>query len=261
MTERHKKAIEELIRLHKNNPNNIALIICGSIVRKDAREDSDIDLYLVIKDDEFDRVNKTKSFFYGTWDPNEFFGIEIDGKIIGMQFLRDAVMHASDTTRVSFQNAYAAFSYSKEVDELIKKIHVYPKWEHEKRIKAFYAYVKHYRYIGENAFKQGNDFLSMNCVMELVFFAGRLVLAHNHILFPCHKALFKAVKKCKDVPDNFIEMSHHLLKNISLENMINYYEKVIEFFKEYDYPDTERIGLILENEWTWYTKKLTISEW
>jgi len=43
--------------------------------------------------------------------------------------------------------------------------------------------------------------------------------------------------------------------------MINYYEKVIEYFKGYDYPDTERIGIILENEWTWHTKQMTISEW
>ena len=40
----HKKAIEKLINLHKNNPNNIALIICGSIARNEARPDSDVDL-------------------------------------------------------------------------------------------------------------------------------------------------------------------------------------------------------------------------
>jgi len=56
-------------------------------------------------------------------------------------------------------------------------------------------------------------------------------------------------------------MSRYLLKNVCLESMINYYEKVIEYFKGYDYPDTERIGIILENEWTWHTKQMTISEW
>ena len=43
--------------------------------------------------------------------------------------------------------------------------------------------------------------------------------------------------------------------------MLSYYEKIVGFFKGYDYPDTVRIGLILENEWTWYTKKMTMSEW
>ena len=261
MKELHKKAIQKLIKLHKNNPKNIALIICGSIATGKARENSDIDLYSVVKDKEFERIKNKKSYFYGTWDPNEFYGIEIDGKIIDMQFLREAVRHASEPTRASFQDAYTAFSHMSEVDELIKKIPVYPEWEREKKIKAFYAYVKHYRFIGEDAFKQGNVYHSRNCVMELIFFAARLVLAHNRILFPCHKSLFEAIKKCIDIPYNFVEMSHQLLQNCSLETMINYFENVIDFFKEYDYPDTERIGLILENEWTWYTKKMTIGEW
>jgi len=180
---------------------------------------------LVVTDQEFERVCKTKSFFCGTWDPNEFFGIEIDGKIIGMQFLRNAVKHASDSTRLSFKDAYTIFSKTNEVNELIRKIYIYPEWEQEKRIKAFYAYVKHFRYIGESAFRQGNDFLFMQCVLELIFFAGRLVLAHNHELFPCHKALFKSIKECKKVPDNFIEMSQNLLINSNLEEMINILKK------------------------------------
>jgi hypothetical protein len=97
--------------------------------------------------------------------------------------------------------------------------------------------------------------------MELILFAGRLVLAHNRILFPCPKSLLDTTKECKDMPDNFIEMSRHLLKNMDPELMINYYEKVIDYFHEYDYPDKERIDLIIENEGTWSTKKMTVSEW
>jgi len=261
MTKSHEKALKKLTDLNKNNPNNIALIVCGSIATGKAREDSDIDLYLIVTDEEFKKAEKTKSFFYGTWDPNDFFGIEIDGKIIGMNYLYDAVKNANEPTRNSFTDAYTLFSRNNEVDELIKKIGVYPEWEHQKRIKAFYAYTKHYRYIGEDAFKQGNDFLFIHCIMELIFFAGRLVLAHNHVLFPCRKSLFIALKKCEKMPDNFIEISHQLIKKMNLKMMIDYYERVIDYFKEYDYPDKERIGLILEDEWAWFTKKMLISDW
>ncbi len=178
-----------------------------------------------------------------------------------MQFLRNSVNFASDPTRYAFKKAYTIFSKTNEINELIKNIYVYPEWEHEKRIKAFYAYVKHFRYIGEEAFKIGNDFLSMQCVLELIFFTGRLILAHNHELFSSHKALFKAVSNCKQKPEYFVEMSNNLLRNYDLNKMVKYYETVIDFFKEYDYSDIERIGLILENEITWYTKNLTISEW
>lgn len=73
---------------------------------------------------------------------------------------------------------------------------------------------------------------------------------HNRQLFPSHKALFKAVERCKEIPENFIDLSQNLLLNINLEEMVIYYEKVIFYFKEYDYSDIERIGIILENEWT-----------
>ncbi len=260
MTEGHKKAIDKLIRLNRNDPENIALIICGSLAREEAREDSDVDLYLVVTDEKFDRIKQTKSYFYGSWNPGDYFGLGVDGKIIGIQFLRDAVLHAGEPTRASFQETLTLFSRSDEIEGLIKKICVYPEQERGEKIRSFYAYIRHYRYEGESAFKKGNLFYSNHCVMELVFFAGRLVLAHNHVLFPCHKGLFRALEKCADIPNNFIEMSHRLLENTNLEEMLGYYEKIINFFKDYDYPDNEQIGLILENEWTWYTGKINTSD-
>ena len=178
-----------------------------------------------------------------------------------MDFLRQAVAQASEPTRASFQDACTLFSHNPEVDNLIGKIAVYPSWDREKRIKAFYGYTRHYRYVGEDAFKSGDRFLITHCLVELVFFASRLVLAHNRVLYPCHKSLFKALEKCREIPDGFITESRQLIGEGNVKSMIAYYDKVAGYFAEYDYPDKERIGRILENEWTWYTKEMTMSEW
>jgi hypothetical protein len=260
MTEAQKKAIEKLVDLNICKPHNLALIICGSLAGGTARPDSDVDLYLVVTDKEFARLRQTKAFFYGTWDPHELFGVCVDGKIVGMRFLRDAAREGSEPTRASFQNAYAAFCRKKEIEELIKKIPVYPESERTERIKTFYAYVKHYRYVGEEAFRQGNAFFYTHCVMEFIFFAGRLALAHNRVLFPCHKSLFKALAKCREMPAGFIEMLERLLKDKSLETMVACFEITAGYYKQYDYPDRERIGLILENEWAWFSKKMDPGE-
>jgi hypothetical protein len=252
-TDRHRKAIDELVRLHGNDPKKLALIICGSLATGKVREDSDVDLYLVVSDEEFERVRRTTGCFYGTWDPNEFFGIEIDGKIVGMQFLRDAAVRGAEHTRAQFRDAYTEFSHAAEIDELIGKIAVYPEWERDAKIKTFYAFVKHYRYIAEQGFLLGNDYLARRCVMELVFYAARLVLAHNRVLFPCHKSLFAALERCKDFPPEFVELSRQLLESPSLPAVIDYYEKVSNYFGEYDFPDQERISFILENEWSWFS--------
>jgi hypothetical protein len=261
MSYRHRKAIDELVRLHGNDPSTLALVICGSLATGKAHEDSDVDLYLVVTDKEFERVRAEEGCFYGSWDPAKFSGAEIDGKIVGKKFLQEAAIRGSDPTRASFESAYTEFSHDPEIDTLIERIAAYPELERERRIKAFYAYTKHYRYVGEQAFELGNDYFARRCVIELVFFAARLVLAHNRVLFPCDKSLFAALDRCEDLPPDFSSSSRRLLESSSLATVIDYYEMVSGYFGQYDFPDQERISFILENEWNWFSRLPSPRDW
>ena len=261
MDPRYRQAIDKLVSLHKDDPKNVALIICGSVARAQTREGSDVDLYVVVTDEEFERVSSRHDYFYGTWDPTAFFGIEIDGRIIGKRCLEDAVMHASEPTRATLAYAYTEFSHDPEIDVLIKKIGVYPEWDFERRIKAFYSHVRHFRYIAEHGSQLGNEYLVKTSIAQLVFFAARVVLAHNRVLYPCHKYMFAALGTCESMPDGFIDMSHDLLNRMELQAAIRYYDAVAAYFAEYDLPDQERIGLILENEWSWFTRMPSVADW
>ena len=253
MGERHRKAIDELVRLHSDDPVKIALIICGSLATGKAREGSDVDLYLVVSEPEFERVRANEGCFYGSWDPQKFSGVEVDGKIVSKRFLQEAAKRGGEPTRAQFVDAYAEFSKDPEIEGVIEQIAAYPEGEREAKIKAFYAYVKHYRYVGEQAFELGNEYLARRCVLDLVFFAARLELAHNRVLFPCHKALFVALERCEDLPPEFVSSSRQLLANPSAAAAIDYYENVSGYFSRYDFPDQERISFILENEWSWFS--------
>ena len=136
MTENHKKALGKLKEIHEADNNVRALILYGSLAVGDAGEKSDIDLYLVVSDRKYEQIEKDKLFFYGTWDPDDFFGIEIDGKIINRLFLEKAVAEASEPTRASFEKAYTLFSHDGDIDNLIKKIAVYPEWDQTRRTRA-----------------------------------------------------------------------------------------------------------------------------
>jgi len=142
MTESHRLALEKLRNLDIDNSDVIALIICGSLACGKERSDSDVDCYLVHTDDAFGEVKRKKTFFYGTWNPEEFFGVSIDGKIVSMDFLRKAVTDASEPTRASFIDAYALFSRNPDIDSLIRQIAVYPDHDQFRRARAFYSYVK-----------------------------------------------------------------------------------------------------------------------
>jgi hypothetical protein len=253
MSARHRAAVDELVRLHGDDPAKLALVICGSLATGTARSDSDVDLYLVVTEDEFERVRATRGCFYGSRDPVEFSGVEIDGKVVGKRFLSEAAARGSEPTRASFEGAYTEFSRDPEIDTLIERIAAYPEAEREQKIRTFYAFVKHYRHVGAQAFEVGDLYFARRCALELVFFAARLALAHNRVLFPCHKSLFSALERCPELPPAFLDSSRELLERPSAQQMIDYYERVSEFFAQSDYPDQERISFILENEWSWFS--------
>ena len=253
MSARQRAALDELVHLHAVDPRKIALIICGSLATGKARDSSDVDLYLVVNEPELERTRSKEGCFYGSWDPKKFSGIEIDGKIVSKRFLEEAAERGSEPTRASFEDAYTEFSKDAEIEGLIERIAAYPESERAAKIKAFYAYLKHYRYLGEQAFELGNEYFTRRCVLELVFFASRLALAHNRVLFPCHKSLFAALERCEDLPLGFVSASRRLLAEPSAAATIDYYEKVSNHYGRYDYPDQERISFILENEWSWFS--------
>jgi hypothetical protein len=252
MSARHRDAIDELVRLHRDDETKLALVICGSLATGTARDHSDADLYLVVTNDEFERVRATSGCFYGSWDPNRFSGVDIDGKIVGKRFLEEAAERGSEPTRASFEGAYTEFSRDPEIDALIERIAAYPEGERERRIKTFYAFVKHYRYLTEQAFELRNEYFARRSALELVFYASRLALAHNRVLFPCHKSLFAALERCAELPPGFVDRSRRLIESPEAQAAIDYYEMVTDCF-DYDYPDQERISFILDNEWGWFS--------
>ncbi|MGZ4461782.1 MAG: nucleotidyltransferase domain-containing protein [Gaiellaceae bacterium] len=253
MSQPHRAAIDELVRVHADDPEILALVICGSLAEGRAREDSDVDFYLVVTDREFEQVRRNHGCFYGSRDANSFGGVEIDGKIVGKSFLSEAAARGSEPTRASFEGAYAEFSHDPEIDGLPARIAAYPEWERERKIKTFYAFMKHYRYVSEQAFELANDYFARRCAVEQVFFTARLGLAHNRVLFPCHKGLFAALEKCDDLPGGFLASSRSLLEAPSLPAAIDYCETAAAFWSQYDYPEQERISFILENEWSWFS--------
>jgi hypothetical protein len=250
-----------LVQIHKPDQSKLALIIIGSLASGRERESSDIDLYLVVTDEAFHAVRQTRSYFYGSWNPNEFFGVGIDGKVVGKEFLREAVKRGNEPTRASFTNAYTEFSKDPEIMPLVRQICVYPEWEHKDRCRAFYGMMKHFRYEGEQAFQNHNQFYYQTCTQNLVFFAGRLVLGHNRVLYPCRKSLFRVLEQAVDQPVDFKIHSEKLLGSYDIGLFIDYYESIAKKYSCYDMPDDKRIGILLDNELNWFTGAPSFDEW
>lgn len=264
MYDHHEKVIERLVSLHGNDDRYLALIICGSLATGKARPTSDVDLYLVATDEEFDSLRKTNNYFYSNDDICDYPEGEIDGKIINVAYLIEAAKKGNEPTRASFIKAFMPFCHRKDLHELLPKIPVYPEHERDAKLKAFYGQIPHNAYYTACGAETGNRFLTINSLSNLVFYAARLVLAYNRILFPCPKSLFNAVEHASKKPPHFIARSYELLdKNLHVtpDDAYGYSEYIQDYFKDCRISEQERIGNILNDEWRWFTNAPSLPDW
>ena len=96
--------------------------------------------------------------------------------------------------------------------------------------------------------------------MELVFYAARLVLAHNRSCSPATNPFLRRSSAARSFRLDSSRRRGGCSRN-EPRGAIDYYEEVAGYFSEYDYPDQERISFILENEWSWFSRMPSLGDW
>jgi predicted nucleotidyltransferase len=250
--EHHQKSIEQLINWLKDDPVFLAIIIAGSIAKGVARDDSDIDCYLVVTDQEFARRKKHNELFYYNDTVCNYPDGYVDGKIINVSFLESAVKQGSEPTRASFLGAIVVLSRIEGMEALIKQISIYPEMNREKNMVDFYAQLLLYgNYFAIKAIEQDNPYLLSQSLSNIVLFASRLILAYNRILFPCHKSLMRTIKDAPDKPAEYDQLVKELLGSPTKERITNFVE-LISSFQNWGLSSDQAVSLFIENnEWNW----------
>ena len=64
---------------------------------------------------------------------------------------------------------------------------------------------------------------------KFILFSGRLVLAHNELLYPYHKWFLRVLENAANKPDHLLEAIHQLNTSPTIENVQCLYEKVKTF--------------------------------
>ncbi|HTP10736.1 MAG TPA: hypothetical protein VMP08_20925, partial [Anaerolineae bacterium] len=193
----HQRAIDRLIDRFQGDPNFLALLIGGSLVKGYGNEGSDVDFMLIATDYEFARRSADRSLTYYTTDLCDYPGGYVDGKIVNVAFLEEVADRGSEPARSAFENVVVAYSHVPLLPDLLDRITAYPDAAHTAKIQSFYAQLLAMQwYVGE-AEKRNNQYLMMHTVSELVLFGGRMILAHNRMLYPYHKWF---VRRLQDAP-------------------------------------------------------------
>jgi hypothetical protein len=78
-------------------------------------------------------------------------------------------------------------------------------------------------------------------VSKLILFGGRLILAHNELLYPYHKWFLKVLEQAKDKPSDLLACIQTLNESPTVENSEAFYEKV-------------KIPTLTDNPFSWLTR-------
>lgn len=247
----HRRAIEKLAGRFCDDPRFLALIISGSVAKGTAEENSDVDFILVATDEEFERRRLDNDLHYSASDICDYEGGYIDGKIVNLQFLKDAAERGSEPARYAFMGAFVAYSHIPELEGILKRIPVYQKQEQKEKIQSFYAQVVIQNwYVGE-AEKKGDEYLMMRAVSDLILYGGRLILAHNEMLFPYHKHFMHELERAKKKPANLMSLIKELLQNPNKQNADQFMDIVLSY-TNWDKPPEGAVGRFMRDvEWSW----------
>ncbi len=257
----HQRAIDRVTAKFAAEPTVLAVIICGSVARGVAKDDSDVDVMLVVTAAEYERRESAGDLCFIDFELCDYPGGYVDGKIIDIAFMRDAAAFGSEPCRHAFIGAFTAFSHDSEVDQLVGAIPVYPEDQRQHRIQSYMSQIAVDRgfFFGE-AQKRNDPYLLHRTSANIVLFAGRLILAHNRILFPCHKRLLEYVEAAPEKPEGFCDIARQFLRDPtrdSLERLWN----LVDGWQDWGVTCDAVTRYIADTETTWRTRTTAVTDW
>lgn len=260
MLPQHERAIARAKERLLHQADVLAILVGGSVARKTCQEDSDVDLIAVVTDEGWKERKDRHDLAFVWRDVCDYKGGYVDGKFLPRSFILEAAERGSEPTRHAFIGAFAVHCVDSLIEQAIPRIPVYPEQERQHRIKSFLAQMQVNRGFFWNQAKFYNDlYLKLRAASDIVLFGGRLILAHNRILFPCQKWLMKYVASAPGKPANMVELANQFLGDLTDESKEAFCNAVINFA---DWDKSKLLGRFIEDaEWSWFTRSYAVAEW
>ncbi|KAM7210816.1 hypothetical protein V8F06_013796 [Rhypophila decipiens] len=241
----HHAASIEVIKSHfETLPDVLALLLTGSIAHGFAAADSDVDVLVVLTEEAYQARLDAGDTTFVRHDLTTYEGGYVDGKYISLSFIQSVTDKGSEPSRWAFEGATVLFSRPDlalpsgfaDLDSLIKSLVVYPVAEKTQRIIQFRTQLEIWKWYCIEGRKKQNPYLLNIAVGKLVLFGGRLILAHNEMLYPYHKWFVKVLENAKEKPEGMMEAFDRAVRDPWDEkNTQGFYDLVVGW-REWERP-------------------------
>jgi len=260
MYKHHEETIHNITEKLKKRDDVLAVMVSGSIAHGFETENSDVDLLILISDEDYRKRAKNRRLQYYEKESCTYEAGYIDGKYVCLDFMKQVAERGSEPARFAFEGCIVTYSKVDGLEELLRQIVRYPVEKKGENIKRFYAQFEAWKWYCEEALKHQNCYLLTHSAANFVLFAGRLILAHNEVLYPYHKWFMRVLSGAREKPSNLMEYIDSLLKQPSRENVLRLYHSVKEFRQWEKDGEDWPILFMEDSEWNWMNGNPPVSD-
>jgi predicted nucleotidyltransferase len=256
----HTQSIQNVTEYFQRDPEVLALLLSGSIAHGFQSATSDVDVMIFVSEENYQKRFQTGQLTFFNRELCTYEGGYADGKYISLNFVKQVLENGSEPARFAFEGSQVLFSRVDEFEEEICRIAQYPVSEKMERIKRFYAQFEAWHWYCGEALGKGNQYLLGTAVSKLILFGGRLILAHNEMLYPYHKWFLKVLERAKDQPSGLLVCIQALNECPTVANIEAFYEKVKTFQPWSDNPYGWPAQFMLDSELNWMDGRTPVDD-
>lgn len=258
----HQRTIDRLITLFQDDARFPAMIIGGSVAKGRAQAESDVDVTLVATDEEYARRLPTHDLWYMSSEVCDYPGGYAEGKIVDMQFLRDAAEHGSEPARAAFVHSFLGYSHLPELADLLPRIPVYQEQDRLAKMRSFYSQVAVFNWYMGDGEKRQDPYLQSQAAAHMTFYGGRLILAYNRVLYPYHKWFLYELEHAEHKPEHFVELLRTLVSQPAREHAQAFFDALTSF---HDWGVPQGLEILVQfardAEWNWRDGRPPLQDW
>jgi predicted nucleotidyltransferase len=260
----HSSTIAVAIAHFRTDPTVLALLLSGSIAHGFETRDSDVDLFVLITEEAYAARVESRQLTFVSTELATYPGGFIDAKYLSLDFMRQVAERGSEAARYAFDGVKVMFSREGfdvgELEGVIREVVKYPVEGKAERVRRFRTQLEEWRCFCGEGRKKENEYLLGLAVRKLVLFGGRLVLAHNEMLYPFHKWFLKVLESAPEKPEGLMDCINRVLANPSGRNVEAFYVMVKDFQDWGEDPTGLGPQFMLGNGLTWMTDNTPVDD-
>lgn len=256
----HSQTIQNVKEYFQRDPEVQALLLSGSIAHGFHTPTSDVDIMIFLSGEDYRKHVESGQLTFFNTDLSTYEGGYVDGKYLSLDFLKQVMEKGSEPARFAFEGTQILFSRVEGFEEEICRVVQYPLSEKTERIKRFHAQLEAWHWYCGEAMAKANPYLLGTAVSKLILFGGRLILAHNEMLYPYHKWFLRVLERAKDKPSGLMECIHALSESHTVENIEEFYGKIKTFQPWQSNPNGWGAQFMLDSELNWMDGKTPVDD-